>query len=97
MKIKARLFTLLSATICATASWAQTTVSTDQELRDAIADKAIIKLTSGIDLSNSTLSIPEGTTVTIDLGGHTLDGRKLSGKPCKGGIYIHNGRKEVLK
>ena len=28
---------------------------------------------------------------------YTLDGRKLNGKPTKGGIYIHNGRKEVLK
>ena len=28
---------------------------------------------------------------------YTLDGRKLNGKPTKGGIYIHNGRKEILK
>ena len=28
---------------------------------------------------------------------YTLDGRKLNGKPSKGGIYIHNGRKEILK
>ena len=28
---------------------------------------------------------------------YTLDGRKLNEKPSKGGIYIHNGRKEVLK
>jgi hypothetical protein len=87
MKIKARLFTLLFAMICATASWAQTTVSTDQELRDAIADKAIIKLTSGIELSNKTLSIPEGTTVTIDLGGFSLD-RKLTKRGENGGQVI---------
>ena len=28
---------------------------------------------------------------------HTLDGRKLNSKPTQRGIYIHNGRKEVLK
>ena len=28
---------------------------------------------------------------------YTLDGRKLNEKPSKGGIYIHNGRKEILK
>ncbi len=28
---------------------------------------------------------------------YDLGGRKLDGKPSKGGIYIHNGRKEVLK
>ena len=38
--------------------------------------------------------------LTIDhLAGawYDLGGRKLDGKPSKGGIYIHNGRKEVLK
>ena len=28
---------------------------------------------------------------------YTLDGRKLSGKPTQKGLYIHNGRKEVVK
>ena len=28
---------------------------------------------------------------------YTLDGRKLDGKPTTKGIYIHNGRKEVIK
>ena len=28
---------------------------------------------------------------------YTLDGRKLSGKPAKGGMYINNGRKLVVK
>ena len=28
---------------------------------------------------------------------YLLDGRRLDGKPSKGGLYIHNGRKEVLK
>lgn len=28
---------------------------------------------------------------------YTIDGRKLDGKPTKKGLYIHNGRKEVVK
>ena len=27
----------------------------------------------------------------------TLDGRKLDGKPTKAGLYIHGGRKVVVK
>ena len=72
-----KLLTLFAALFCVTTLSAQTNVSTDQELRDAIADKASIKLTADIVLSNKTLSIPEGTTVTIDLGGYALD-RKLT-------------------
>jgi hypothetical protein len=64
---------LLVALLCTTASWAQTNVSTDQELRSAIANNANIKLTADIDLSNSTLEIPSNQTVTIDLGGFTLN------------------------
>ena len=50
-----------------------TEVGDDANLRSAIADGAYIKLTADIDLSNSTLSIASSTTVTIDLGGHTLN------------------------
>lgn len=28
---------------------------------------------------------------------YTIDGRKLSGKPTKKGIYIQNGKKHVIK
>ena len=28
---------------------------------------------------------------------YSLDGRRLNGKPMQKGIFIHNGRKEVLK
>lgn len=84
---KQKLTTLFAALFCVTTLSAQTNVSTDQELRGAIADKAIIKLTSGIELSNSTLSIPEGTTVTIDLGGYALD-RNLTKRGEGGGQVI---------
>ena len=81
-------FTLLAAMMCATASWAQTSVSTDEELRTAIqTDSANIQLSADIDLSNSTLSIAEGTTVTIDLNGHTLD-RGLTMRGEGGGQVI---------
>ena len=68
--------------------WAQTNVSTDDELRAAIQnDGANITVSADINLSNSTLSIPEGKTVTIDLAGHTLD-RKLKWRGDGGGQVI---------
>ena len=63
-------------------------VGTDSELRSAIAsDGANITVTADINLSNSTLSIASGTTVTIDLNGHTLD-RKLMKRGEGGGQVI---------
>ena len=56
---------LILALLCAVAqgAWAQTSVSTDSELRAAIKnDGANITVTADIDLSNSTLSIPKGNT-----------------------------------
>jgi len=80
--------TLLAVLTCATAVGAQTTVSTDSELRTAIqTDGANITVTADIDLSNSTLSIASGKTVTINLGGHTLD-RKLTKRGEGGGQVI---------
>ena len=64
-----------------------TLVTNDQELRSAIKDGASIKLANDIDLSNSTLSIESGTTVTINLGGFTLD-RKLTQRGEGGGQVI---------
>ena len=64
-----------------------TLVTNDQELRSAIKDGASIKLANDIDLSNSTLSIPSGTKVTINLGGFTLD-RKLTQRGEGGGQVI---------
>lgn len=82
---------LILALLCAVAQevWATDyNVGTDSELREAIAnDGANITVTADIDLSNSTLSIAAGTTVTIDLGGHTLD-RKLTQRGEGGGQVI---------
>ena len=55
--MRTKLFLLLAVLICATTSWAQTNVSTDQELRNAITNGANIQLTADIDLS-SLLEIP---------------------------------------
>ena len=95
-----KLFCLLTAMLCATSTWAQTNVSNDTELRNAIANNANIKLTTSIELSNSTLEIPANNTVTIDLNGHTLD-RKLTKRGDGGGqvitvrenatLYLSNG------
>ena len=85
---RCKAFPLLVTLTCATTAWAQTTVTTDKELRTAIGtDGADISVTADIDLSNSTLSIASGTTVTIDLGGHTLD-RKLTKRGEGGGQVI---------
>ena len=78
------------AFLCAVAQgmWAQTSVSSDSELRSAIQnDGANIIVTADINLSNSTLSIASGKTVTIDLSGHTLD-RKLTSRGSGGGQVI---------
>ena len=84
------------ALLCAVAqgAWAQTTVTTDQELRSAITGGANIKLGADIDLSNSTLSIESNTTVAINLNGHTLD-RKLKKRGESGGqvITVRKGAK----
>ena len=96
---------LILALLCAVAqgAWAQssTAVSTDDELRTAIqTNGANITVTADIDLSNSTLSIESGKTITIDLNGHTLD-RKLNSRGEGGGqvitvrsgatLYLSNG------
>ena len=82
-----KLLSLFAALLCTTTSLAQTNVGTDTELRNAIQDGANIKLTADIDLSNSTLNIAEGMTVTIDLGGYTLD-RQLTKRGEGGGQVI---------
>ena len=64
-----------------------------------------LNLTSGAP--SFTWVYGDGSTTTIDNGElrienstdawHTLDGRRLSGKPTQRGIYINNGKKIVIK
>ncbi|MBP3259930.1 MAG: hypothetical protein J6M01_02400, partial [Prevotella sp.] len=49
--------------------------------------------TGVIELKNSRIEELKSTAAEW----YTLDGRRLSGKPTQKGLYIHNGRKEVLK
>ena len=90
--MKTKLF-FLAALLCTAKAWATDyNVGSDSELRDAIQnDGANITVTADIDLSNSTLSIESGRTVTIDLGGFTLD-RKLT-KRGEGGGQGHSRNK----
>ena len=93
MNTKKILF-LLAALLYVTTTWAQANVSTDKELRAAVQINNVdIKLCADIDLSNSTLEIVGGTTVTIDLGGYALD-RKLT-KRGEGGGQVITVRKDA--
>ena len=69
--------------------------------RGAAADELPSRITVRLVGSNGeTTAIGELDTRTGEIsmdGWWTLDGVKLSGKPAKKGLYIHNGRKEVLK
>jgi hypothetical protein len=44
-------------------------------------------------------SIDNGQLTIDNLAGawYSLDGRRLSGKPTKSGVYVNNGRKVVIK
>ena len=42
------------------------------------------------------MELPLLAELTVD-SWFSLDGRKLVGKPAKKGVYIHNGKKEVVK
>ncbi len=53
--------------------------------------------TTGIADDKSATHEP-GTTNTLEQGvWYSLDGRKLNGRPTEKGVYIHNGRKEVIR
>lgn len=82
------ILTLLTTLICTTSVWATDyNVKNDSELRAAIQNNdANITVTANIDLSNSTLEIQADKTITIDLGGHTLD-RGLTARD-----YDHGGQ-----
>ena len=84
-----KLLTFLTALSWAMTAWATDyNVGTDADLRAAITnDGANITVTADIELSNSTLSIESNRTVTINLGGHTLD-RKLTKRGEGGGQVI---------
>ena len=78
-------------------TWAQTTVTTEGELRAAIqTDGANIKLGGNIELTDKL--IIDGKTVTIDLNGHKLyrDPNLLASHPDDNVINVDNGSNLTL-
>ena len=53
-------------------------------------------LTIGTE-TTSLSPVPSPSREGSSQGWYTLDGRKLNGKPTQKGLYIHNGRKVVIK
>ena len=81
--MKKRLLSLLLAlTLCLAllpgVALAATSVTNEQQLRDAVASGGEIQLVNTITI-NSTLTIESGKTVTLDLNGHVL---KMDGSPA---------------
>jgi hypothetical protein len=73
-------------------------VRTEHELRTAVQiDGVSIELQNDILLTNSTLAISDGRTVTIDLAGHTLN-RGLKSRGSGGGqvITVRSGSTLIL-
>ena len=50
-----------------------------------------------VGLPDSPTAIDFVTVASMGEGWYTLGGVKLNGKPAHGGVYIHNGKKEVVK
>ena len=73
--MKTKLFLILYVTLLTMVqgAWAQTEVSTESALNEALNSEGpiSIKLTADITLKER-MAIPEGKTVTLDLNGHTL-------------------------
>ena len=85
-----KLFLILLTLIAfAQTAWAQTYVSNETDLRNAITNGANITLTANIELTNGTLEIGSDT-VTIDLNGHKLS-RSLTENENYGMVIYNNG------
>ncbi|MBQ9170405.1 MAG: hypothetical protein IJ148_06235 [Bacteroidaceae bacterium] len=71
--MKKKSFLLTMALLCTTAqgAWSQSEVGTEAELTTTVASGGSVRLTADITLS-SRLEIASGTTVSLDLNGHTL-------------------------
>jgi hypothetical protein len=50
-----------------------------------------------VGLPGSPTSIDFVTVNAMGDGWYTIGGVKLNGKPAKSGVYIHDGKKEVVK
>lgn len=65
---------------------------------DAMPSRIIVRIV-GADGGTTAIGTLDTRTGEISTGDYwySLDGHRLQGKPTTKGIYIHNGRKEVLK
>ena len=79
LKIKTQLILALMCMVVQ-GVWAQTEVSTEDELNNAITDGAYIRLAADITLSEK-LTINSGQTVTIDLNCHKLSAASPRTRP----------------
>ena len=81
--------------------WVKTAIEVDANkcwLHIASQPATARAMTRSIVGGNGTTGIDAIENVTIDNEGwYDLNGRKLQGKPTKKGIYIHNGKKVVVK
>lgn len=79
--------------------------TTNRSLR---CQRAHFELADGVTARNYVIDFGEGETTTISGVLHqkdmtstnawfSIDGRRLASKPLTKGVYIHNGRKEVVK
>ena len=90
---------IIIALLCAVAqgAWAQTEVSTADDFKTAVqTDGANITLTQDITIG-SAITVGNGQTVTINLGGFTLNrgctsrGSQVIGVYSGGTLYLSNG------
>ena len=94
--MKKRLLSLLLALALCLAllpgvALAATSVTNEQQLRDAVASGGEIQLVNTITI-NSTLTIESGKTVTLDLNGHVL---KMDGSGSA--IAVNDGAVLTIK
>ena len=65
-------------------------------LNNLSADSPGLMLAFGDDMTPTAIRITTPSQPQTAESWYTLDGRRLSGKPAQRGVYIHNGRKEVV-
>ena len=90
------------ATKRVTDGWSNTSLFNDSNTSDTgyPAGKAMPAITELKNFLNGSAGISDAQRSTINVQRSTfydLQGRQLSGKPSRRGIYIHNGRKIVVK
>ena len=107
-----KLFMSLVVLLCATAAWAQTTVTTAKgthteqcqycttpfEPEQHTFVDNVCTVCGVTDAFGTGISHTEITETTERAGAwYDMQGRKLNAKPTQKGLYIYNGKKQVIK